>query len=336
MSRASRPRRSSRRSGACPTGPPTRRRSTTSERASVEAAADALTARLAELHGAFRREGGIALTGHAHIDLAWLWPYDETRRKLRRTFHTALGADGALARLPLQPVDARITTRRSKRTIPSCSPRFASASRPANGSRSAACGSSRTPTCPTGESLARQIALRPALFRARVRRAPSRLLAARLLRLLAGAAATAAPGGDRQFLHHQGQLVGDQQVPARPVLVGRARRRAACSRTRSTIPLGGYNGEVRPGCIAPTWANFRAKTRHDETLLAVGYGDGGGGVDARDDRRRSGSCAIFPPLPRARWSRVDEFFARAHESAATQRAAGVGAAKSISNCTARR
>jgi alpha-mannosidase len=34
--------------------------------------------------------GEIALPGHAHIDLAWLWPYSETRRKARRTFHTAL------------------------------------------------------------------------------------------------------------------------------------------------------------------------------------------------------------------------------------------------------
>ena len=42
-------------------------------------------------------------------------------------------------------------------------------------------------------------------------------------------------------------------------------------------PVGGYNGEARPGCVAPTWANFRAKTRHPETLLAIGYGDGGGG-----------------------------------------------------------
>ena len=39
---------------------------------------------------AIRRRASLMLTGHAHIDLAWLWPYDETRRKMRRTFHTAL------------------------------------------------------------------------------------------------------------------------------------------------------------------------------------------------------------------------------------------------------
>ena len=34
--------------------------------------------------------GRLALTGHAHIDLAWLWPVAETRRKGRRTFSTVL------------------------------------------------------------------------------------------------------------------------------------------------------------------------------------------------------------------------------------------------------
>ena len=46
--------------------------------------------RCAALQERFPPQGEIALTGHAHIDLAWLWPYAETRRKARRTFHTAL------------------------------------------------------------------------------------------------------------------------------------------------------------------------------------------------------------------------------------------------------
>ena len=34
--------------------------------------------------------GSLCLTGHAHIDHAWLWPLAETRRKIRRTFSTVL------------------------------------------------------------------------------------------------------------------------------------------------------------------------------------------------------------------------------------------------------
>jgi alpha-mannosidase len=35
-------------------------------------------------------EGDLAAVGHAHLDVAWLWTYAETRRKARRTFATAL------------------------------------------------------------------------------------------------------------------------------------------------------------------------------------------------------------------------------------------------------
>ena len=39
----------------------------------------------------YPQTGALALTGHAHIDLAWLWPLDETRRKANRTFSTMIG-----------------------------------------------------------------------------------------------------------------------------------------------------------------------------------------------------------------------------------------------------
>ena len=42
-------------------------------------------------------------------------------------------------------------------------------------------------------------------------------------------------------------------------------------------PMQGYNGFVRPDCHVPTWRNYREKALHPETLLCVGYGDGGGG-----------------------------------------------------------
>ena len=44
---------------------------------------DGLLARLGELRDRFPPQGRLAVSGHAHIDLAWLWPYAETRNKLR-------------------------------------------------------------------------------------------------------------------------------------------------------------------------------------------------------------------------------------------------------------
>ena len=48
----------------------------------------ALDAALRALRERYPQTARSALTGHAHIDLAWLWPLAETRRKANRTFST--------------------------------------------------------------------------------------------------------------------------------------------------------------------------------------------------------------------------------------------------------
>ena len=72
------------------------------------------------LRGRFPQSGALAITGHAHIDLAWLWPLDETRRKAIRTFHTMVELMDRYSDLPLQPVDRAATMRCSRKTIRRC------------------------------------------------------------------------------------------------------------------------------------------------------------------------------------------------------------------------
>ncbi|MEM1610819.1 MAG: glycoside hydrolase family 38 C-terminal domain-containing protein [Sulfolobales archaeon] len=45
---------------------------------------------LEELVKRYPKEGEIVALGHCHIDLAWLWPYSETRRKVIRSFSNVL------------------------------------------------------------------------------------------------------------------------------------------------------------------------------------------------------------------------------------------------------
>ncbi len=59
--------------------------------ASVDEALAYFSGKLDRLLSLYPPIGHIYLTGHAHIDLAWLWPVHETRRKGRRTFATVLG-----------------------------------------------------------------------------------------------------------------------------------------------------------------------------------------------------------------------------------------------------
>ncbi|HEV7719026.1 MAG TPA: glycoside hydrolase family 38 C-terminal domain-containing protein [Arsenicitalea sp.] len=57
-------------------------------RASIGAAIQNLDESLAELRKAYPKQGKVMVTGHAHIDYAWLWPQPETVRKIVRTFHS--------------------------------------------------------------------------------------------------------------------------------------------------------------------------------------------------------------------------------------------------------
>ncbi len=53
-------------------------------------ALEALRRGLAELRRRHGKNGVLAAFGHAHIDAAWLWNFDETKRKVERTFSTVL------------------------------------------------------------------------------------------------------------------------------------------------------------------------------------------------------------------------------------------------------
>jgi len=283
------------------------------ERASIAAADAALRARLAELSRRFPPQGEVAMTGHAHIDLAWLWPYEETRRKLRRSFSTALALMQEAPEFRFNQSSAQFYAQ-----IEEDDPALFAAiqTRVAAGQWEPIGGMWVEPDAnmPCGESLARQILYGQRYFerafgrRHRVCWLPDCFgFSPALPQLLR-------QGGIDSFLTIKVTWSETNPFPHDLFWWEGLDGSRVLAHTFDN-PVNGYNGEARPGCVAPTWANFRAKTRHAETLLAIGYGDGGGGptpqwlVNQRLMRE-------LPALPRARWARVDEFFARAHAGAA--------------------
>jgi alpha-mannosidase len=69
----------------------------------------------------------------------------------------------------------------------------------------------------------------------------------------------------------------------------------------------GYNARLTAHEVAETWGNFGAKQRHDFTLLAFGYGDGGGGPSS-EMLERFARLREFPGLPHLRMGGVAEFY----------------------------
>ena len=284
------------------------------ERASVTRARLALAARLRALQGEYPPRGKIALTGHAHIDLAWLWPYDETRRKLRRTFHTALGLMARSADFIFNQSTAHYYAQ-----IEEDDPALFEAvrARVAEGrwETLGAMWVEPDTNMPTGESLVRQLLYGQRYF-ARAFGKPSTVcwlpdcfgFSPALPQLLRQA-------GVDSFFTIKVNWSETNKLP-HDLFWWEGLDGARVLAHTFDNPLSGYNGFVRPDGTAPTWRNFRQKDRHDETLLAVGYGDGGGGVTP-DMVAREVQLRDFPALPVTRWSRVDDFFARAHARART-------------------
>ena len=96
--------------------------------------------------------------------------------------------------------------------------------------------------------------------------------------------------------------------PARPLRVGGHRRQPRPGpHLREPGDTATTATSSRSTCYG-TWSNFRGKRLHPESLLAFGWGDGGGGPSERMLENYA-RLKDFPAMPRLRMARVDDFFA---------------------------
>ena len=284
---------------------------------------DELRARIPELRAGLRTavervrerypaEGSLWLTGHAHIDLAWLWPLDETRRKAVRTFETVLGLMDRYPDFHFNQSTAQLYAY-VEEDDPALFERIRA--RVAEGRWDVVGGMWVEPdgNLLAGESWARQLLHGQRYFerafgvRARVCWLPDTFgYTGNLPQLLAQAGVpsfftTKLNWNETDTFPHD--LYEWEGLDGTRVLAHAFYN-----------PNGGYNGHVEPFDLGETWRHFRGKRHHDQSLLSFGYGDGGGGpTDAMleaFERLRD-----VPGLPRLETGRVETFFERVDRSA---------------------
>ena len=232
------------------------------ERASVEAAHSALVASLAELRRRYPPRGRLALTGHAHIDLAWLWPYDETRRSsgahsIRRSDCCAAIPSSASINRP------RITMRNSRRTIRALLAEIVEAAREGRWETLGGMWVEPDTNMPTGETFVRQLLYGQRYFE-RVFGARSRVcwlpdcfgFSPALPQLLRQA-------GIDSFFTIKVNWSETNKFP-HDLFWWEGLNGARVLAHTFDNPYGGYNGQVRPNAYMPTWKNFRGKINHDD------------------------------------------------------------------------
>jgi alpha-mannosidase len=320
---------------------------TDGERERVSAAASELEGELEALRARYPSRGAVAFVGHAHIDLAWLWPLDETAHKARRTFATALAL---LDRYP----EFRFTQSSAQlyELVESDDPELFERIREhvAAGGWEAIGGMWVEPDAnmPAGESLVRQLLHGQRYFAEKfgsrhdvcwmpdcfgfTPALPQLLLGAGIRNFftikLTWSETNRFPydvfwweglDGSRVLAHlfdnPFGVFAGEERVGTFD-FDGRGRLYSAAGLGASTLRagLGGYNGDTGPLAVLGTWRNFRGKDASPETLLSIGWGDGGGGPTAEmiEQAREVGA---LPALPSTRFTRVADFYEQMRRNA---------------------
>src|SRR5215217_1198203 len=262
--------------------------------------------RLEEIKQEYQPVGRLALTGHAHIDLAWLWPLEETRRKAQRSFSNVLRLMDRYEDFTFNQSSAQLYTW-VEEEHPELFARIRD--RISDGRWEPIGGSWTEPDCQItgGESFVRQLFYGQRYFeekfgmRCKVAWFPDAFgFSPGILQLLRGA------GLDGFFtcklnwnetnafpfdlFHWEG--IDGSHVTAH----------------MSDNPGPDYNGIIRPFDLLGTWRNFKEKRIHPESLFSFGWGDGGGGPSEKmlENYERLKS---FPALPRLRMTRVEDFYA---------------------------
>ena len=255
----------------------------------------------------------LTATGHAHIDVAWLWTLDQTRRKAGRTFHTVL-------RMMEQFPDYHFTQSQPQlydyvhQDYPDL---FAAIKeRVAEGRWEPIGGMWVEADCNLSgaESLARQFLLGRTYFRENFGpEAESPVLwlpdvfgyAWALPQLIKQA------GLDYFFTIK----IGWNQYNRLPYdsfwwqgLDGsRVLTHFSTTTENDTVRAATYNAAAQPGDMLRTWKHFQQKEIQDDVFMAFGYGDGGGGP-TREMLENLDAATHFPALPQARQRPAGDFF----------------------------
>jgi len=278
--------------------------------ASVEPAAQTLKAGI-EKSGA-PLDVIIHATGHAHIDVAWLWTLGQTRRKSERTFHNVI-------RLMEQFPDYHFSQSQPQlyQFIKEDQPvLFESIKQRINEGRWEPIGGMWVEAdcnLSGAESLARQFLLGRTFFRENFGKdAESPVLwlpdvfgyAWALPQLIQQA-------GLKYFMTIK---IGWSQYNRLPfdTFMWQGIDGTKILTHFSTVPDPGnyastYNAMADAREALGTWNNFQQKELHKDLLMAYGFGDGGGGP-TREMLENIEVMKNFPSLPRVRQSSVKKFF----------------------------
>jgi alpha-mannosidase len=278
---------------------------TAQQRLRLREVRDEFTAEIASIGDRFPAEGKVWLTGHAHLDLAWLWPLEETRRKARRTFHSVVGLMATYPELHFNQSSAQVY-RWIEQDDPPLFEEIRSLVREGRWDVVGGMWVEPDGNLPAGESWVRQLLFGQGYLQSRFGQSAkvawlpdSFGFNGNLPQLLLSADIP-------YFFTHK--LTWNERNPFPYDLYWWEGIDGSRVLAHSfTNPENGYNAHLTASEVGETWRRFRGNMSHDCTLLSFGYGDGGGGPTA-EMLERFRRFRDFPGLPNLRMGRIAEFY----------------------------
>src|SRR5215210_1461923 len=276
----------------------------------VRGAREVLRVRLGRIKEEYPPVGRLALTGHAHLDLAWLWPVAETRRKARRTFASVLGLMDRYEDFSFNQSSAQLY-----RWIEDDEPWLFERvkERVAEGRWEPVGGSWVEPDCqiPGGESFARQLFYGQRYFEEKLGRRCTVAWFPDTFGYSPGLPQILRGAGLSGFFTYKLNWNERNDFP-HDLFVWEGIDGSRIVAHTFENPGTDYNGDIAPRDLHGTWRNFEGKRYHGESLFSFGWGDGGGGPSEKMLENYA-RLRDFPVIPRLRMARVDEFFAALRE-----------------------
>lgn len=273
---------------------------------SVVSARQTLLAELDRIKQIYPPVGRLCLTGHAHTDLAWLWPLAETRRKIQRTWWSVIdlmdrypdftfNQSSAQAYAWVEEDDPELFARVRARIE--------------DGRWEAVGGSWVEPDANItgGEAFARQLLYGQRYFQETFGNRHTAIWLPDVFGYSGAIPQILRLAGIDGFFTIKLNWNEANQFPFDLFEWEGIDGTSVTAHTFSN-PGHGYNGNIVPFDTLGTWKNFRGKTAYAESLFSFGWGDGAGGPSEKM-LENFARIRDFPALPRLRMGLVEEFFA---------------------------
>ncbi len=285
-------------------------------RASASLAYDYLQSALHEYPEA-TNQPSITLSGHAHLDLGWMWPYWRTRQKIAHTVSTVLNLMDRYPQLYYSQSQPQVL-QWLKEDMPEI---YALVKQRVAEGRFEPVGAMWVEAdcnLTSGESLVRQILHGTRFTQQEFGITPRHIwlpdvfgYSAALPQIMRGCdipVFMTTKISWNQFNRMPCDTFRWRGIDGSEVLTHFVT--APDPHARNTYYT--YNGPLRASDMTGTWANYRQQALNDDLLYLAGWGDGGGGP-TEEMLQTSQVLADMPNFPSVRWGSVDAYFTSLYE-----------------------